>query len=677
MLKYFGLLGVLSLITISQGFSQNTTKDSLLNELQQNLDNYSRASVYLRLAKGSFSDSSATLQYLDSVERFTPKDKMELTVESSIARGQLYSQFLLFEKSNSYYKNAAAVSARQGFSKLSAKVNFLLAYNYSTTSNVDLAKASFLTAKLYAEKAKDTLVISMILNNLGYLLENEGRLDSSIYYYVLATKFLNEENHKDQLAQGYNNIGYVYQTQQENELALEYFKKGYDLAKQSTGVRPLVYANITLGDYFSELGQYDSALFYLEKALKIRQEKNFVEADYYLFVSLGHVYLNKNDFSKSEEFFLQALDIFIRVEDEQGIADARYNLARIKFHFNQLDEAQASATAALQIAKELKDRTLVADIYDLQSQIYEKLGRYTQAFNALKSHVEIFKEVNQENKSKQIAEIQTKYETEKKEAEIATLSQQATIQNLELEQKNLAILIGGVMVLLIGGFVFFNNRQKSMKTQQSQMELEQRFLRSQLNPHFISNALLAVQNFMLKNQSETAVTYLSKFAKLMRETLENSRKEFIPLEDELEMLTNFMDVHKMRLNNSFEYEIHVSDQIDPEVDTIPPMFVQPFVENAIEHGITPSDGKGKIELKFEKEEEYISIVIKDNGGGYIQSTTASKDHQSLSTTIIRERMEVFNKTLKRKIQLILADVKGADGKTLGAQVELKVPYRYI
>jgi LytS/YehU family sensor histidine kinase len=327
--------------------------------------------------------------------------------------------------------------------------------------------------------------------------------------------------------------------------------------------------------------------------------------------------------------------------------------------------------------KEIGDAKTEANAYFLLSEAYEAAGKYDLAYKAHKDFYSIDSTLLGLDKQSTIASIETAYETEKKETEIASLSQQAEIQSLEIKQKNQAMIIGLVIVLLAFLIIYFFYRQRFLKNQQSQTELEQRFLRSQLNPHFISNALMAVQNFMLKNQTEKAALYLAKFSKLMREILENSRQEFILVEDELQMLTNYMDIHKMRMNDAFDYKINIDDNIDPETDTIPPMFVQPFIENAIEHGIINAEGEGLIELSIAKEGDYISIAIKDNGGGISTSTQKAGEHTSLSTTIIKERMELFNKSLKNKIQLILGDYANDKGEILGTKVELKVPFSYL
>lgn len=515
------------------------------------------------------------------------------------------------------------------------------------------------------------------LNTLStsYLLR--GQLDSALNYSFQAEKVLLPLGDTQNLSLTYGNMARIYSTKTEYEKALKIQKKNILLIENNPSSPKKASFYFYAGKFSQQLKKVEEAESYFNSALEIAESCGFATGVAIAEGSLATLYQGLKEYDKAIKMLNKSMVYFEAKGQKANVAACHMSLSTCYAGLGKFSLAIESNAKAIEEFEYQNNINLLQTAFEYQAKYLEELGQYKQANIFLRKYKTAQDSISSEDKIKAIEELQTKYETEKKEAEIASLSQTSTIQNLQLEQQNLIITIGGVLVLLVGGLVFFMVRQKSLKVQQSQAELEQRFLRSQLNPHFISNALLAVQNYLLKNQSDTAVTYLSKFAKLMRETLENSRKEFIPLEDELAMLTNFMDVHQMRLNNSFAYEVHVSDQIDPEVDTIPPMFVQPFVENAIEHGISPADEKGKIDLYFEKEEDYISITIRDNGGGYSQSNTKTSDHVSLSTTIIKERMEVFNKTLKRKIQLVLADVKNEEGHTLGAQVQLKVPFRYV
>ena len=171
-----------------------------------------------------------------------------------------------------------------------------------------------------------------------------------------------------------------------------------------------------------------------------------------------------------------------------------------------------------------------------------------------------------------------------------------------------------------------------------------------------------------------AVSYLSRYTRLMREILENSRKEFIRVEEELEMLKDYLEINRLRLSGMFSYEIVVDESIDEEEDMIPPMFIQPFVENAIEHGLNP-EKEGKIWIELKKLNAVIQVTIKDNGVGLDSAGEMQSNKQSLSTSIIRERMQLFNQSLVNKIELLIKNWLGESGDVGGTLVELQIPIR--
>ena len=243
------------------------------------------------------------------------------------------------------------------------------------------------------------------------------------------------------------------------------------------------------------------------------------------------------------------------------------------------------------------------------------------------------------------------------------------------------IALGGVILIIILLFIMFY-RQWQMIYHQRILSLEQRLLRSQMNPHFIFNSLMNIQNFMLSNDVKKANNYLTRFARLVRAILENSREEFIPLEEEIGMLRNYLDLQKLRHNNKLDYEISIDEHIMTEDILIPPMLTQPFVENAIEHGIMLKEGKGLVSIEICQNKEYLLVIIKDNGIGRKEAMarreTLQKTQRSLSTKITRERIELYNSKAKNKIELKISDIKDENAKTvLGTSVKLKIPLSKI
>lgn len=201
-------------------------------------------------------------------------------------------------------------------------------------------------------------------------------------------------------------------------------------------------------------------------------------------------------------------------------------------------------------------------------------------------------------------------------------------------------------------------------------------LRSQMNPHFIFNTLSSIQSFITKNDSKDAVHYLSKFSKLMRATLENTKKQRIPIKDEIESLQLYMDLEKLRLNNKFDYQINIDKTIDEQFDEIPPMLIQPYIENAIWHGISHKSGNGIIKISFSLEDENsLKCVVEDDGIGRKKAEEMKKGHlknKSLGMTITKERLEIINSLKDSKLNINIVDLT-ENNLPSGTKIELFIP----
>ena len=236
-----------------------------------------------------------------------------------------------------------------------------------------------------------------------------------------------------------------------------------------------------------------------------------------------------------------------------------------------------------------------------------------------------------------------------------------------------------VMVILVSGgvigVVFINRvraiqRKNEMEKALGKATLES--LKLQMNPHFLFGSMGAIQRYMSHNDSQTASNYLIRFAKLMRAVLENSRSEYISLEAEIEMLENYLTLQSLKQRGRFRYHIEVAEALDTEEIAIPPMFAQPFVENAIEHGIADVE-QGVIEIYFDLEAEFVVLKIIDNGIGFEKSKAQKQatNHRSLSLEITRERLALYQKSLKLPIRF---DIESAQN---GTCVIFHLPYQNL
>ncbi len=558
-----------------------------------------------------------------------------------------------------------------------------LAKAYKDLASAQLRLSELDSARIYGQKFMDkaislndsVLIAAAYQAMCGYHTMRSNN-DSVVYYAIEGLKYLEHNPHLGIQSSLVISIGNAHYQNEDYLPALESFREALRLIESSDNQRNLILILYNLATSYTKTDQYDSAIHYYGRCIELSKQQGRKYLLTYSYQGLGNLYLDMQDYEQAIKYNLLSKALSEELNEKRSLGTVMANLVACYVKTSKYPEAIQTGESALAIFQEIGDRDKEADAHFLLSEAYEAVGDWRKSLAAYKSFYSIDSSLISADRSQIIGELQTKYETEQKEAKIAALSQQATIQALELQQKNQWIIIGLIGFVLVGSIAFFYTRSRSIQKERAKTELEQRFLRSQLNPHFISNGLMAVQNFMLKNETTQASTYLAKFSKLMRQILENSRQEFITVEEEVQMLKDYMDIHQLRMNHSFTYQINIDENIDPEQDTIPPMFVQPFIENAIEHGIADKKENGLITLNFQKAGQFIGIEILDNGKGLESAQAKTAEHKSLSTRIIRERMELFNQSLQNKIELVLGEVRSDNGEIQGTRVNLKVPYSY-
>lgn len=246
-----------------------------------------------------------------------------------------------------------------------------------------------------------------------------------------------------------------------------------------------------------------------------------------------------------------------------------------------------------------------------------------------------------------------------------------------------ALYFFGAIGVLLAAFLLVrrNSRRKErarMKHIQQLQQLELKALRSQMNPHFIFNTLNAVQKYILENDKEASYRYLTRFSKLIRAFLENSRQTSISLKDELDLLRSYMEMEALRFRNKFSYEIHIDPALDTAAIYIPSMLIQPYVENAIWHGIQHKQANGFVKLSVQDlGGNVLKCIIQDNGigrkkAGEIESAAGSQ-HQPVGMTITQQRLEIINERL-RQVSVNFIDLEDTPGAGSGTVVELIVTY---
>ncbi|MCK5765499.1 MAG: histidine kinase [Bacteroidales bacterium] len=248
-------------------------------------------------------------------------------------------------------------------------------------------------------------------------------------------------------------------------------------------------------------------------------------------------------------------------------------------------------------------------------------------------------------------------------------------------------IFGALIFALLWSFIYWRIRtmkrkheveKKVLAIEKELFDIQQKALQLQMNPHFIFNSLNAIQSFVIASNTDKAIHYLSKFSQLMRLILSNSRESSIPVKDELTALKHYIDIERLRFDNKFDYELEIDNNIDQEFMEIPPMIIQPFVENAIIHGLVHSPDQGHIKISLQLQKNFIFCTIEDNGIGRKKAQeirdASGIIRRSRGMLITRERLEILNKQNKEKFSVQVTDLYNDSNMPGGTRVEINILY---
>lgn len=238
-----------------------------------------------------------------------------------------------------------------------------------------------------------------------------------------------------------------------------------------------------------------------------------------------------------------------------------------------------------------------------------------------------------------------------------------------------ALLILSMIGLAV--FIYIRNQKKKHEFDMKIARSEVKALLAQMNPHFLFNALNSVLYFIAENERRTAIRYLTKFSTLIRRILDGSTRNLVSLEEELTAITLYLDLEKLRFGDRFDFEISVDPNINPAEVQIPSMLIQPFLENAVLHGLTPQNGNGRLEVRFTLAlSRKLVCMIEDNGVGLERSrelNAGRKNHKSTGLQNVQERIHLLNQLYKQDIRLEITDLASPGNQTTGTRVLLILP----
>ncbi|MEO5892892.1 MAG: histidine kinase [Ferruginibacter sp.] len=547
------------------------------------------------------------------------------------------------KKSYNYYEKVAALSDSLHFNYGKSLGQINLGILLSNSANYEASNTAYFKAIDYADLCSALRLKAVCLNNIGDNFKVLKDFDKS-------RKYTKEAIGINTKLTAWRGVAINYELLHECDLEEKMYKNAKDIlvagmpfALKANESYILSQFNTGFGKLQAIAQHVDSAEYYFSIALQQAKAQNDLRNVYQVYLAQAK-YLTGMNPAKKILILDTALDIARKTNYLEGQANAALELSNV---YDQLKN---------------KDSSL----------FYYRLHR--ASFDTL------FSEHNKRNTIIHESE----WILKSKEIENGHLKELATIQEKELDIKNALLLALAICFGLIIGIAFFINKSIQAKKKRTESsfkqqiaEMQMQALQSQMNPHFIFNSLNSIENFMMQNEKRLASDYLNKFARLIRTILDSSRNEVLPLSKDLEALQLYIDLQQLRFNKKFCYETVIDPNLQNGDYKVPSLIIQPYVENAIEHGLAHSEREDlKLTVKVNLVKDFILYIIEDNGIGRVQSAEYNSQnkpyHKSVGLKITENRVHIFNGSYSGQDNIVIKDLYDASGQAIGTRVSVKI-----
>lgn len=527
-------------------------------------------------------------------------------------------------------------------------------------------------------------------NTVKIKLAKAYRLNKN-YQESLATynEITKEELSNWQLVTLYEGIGDVHQNTKTFNAAIDAYTKGLKVAQQHLITPKATDLNSKIAAVYVAKGEAEKAKGYFNESLKLaktQNKKRGVEEK----VKVADFQNNLSDYSSEIALRKQALEDINELESDSVLGNEspltpqkqNYKIGNAYALQKDFEKAIPYLEKSIEEADDKEDLIVQKDATRKLSEVYRDAGEFDKALVAYQQYVDLVDKVYSKKEqeisqaarfSKDIVNKQNRILSLESDRALSESKYQLNIQQARTQKLIIYSLIGGVILLLVTAFLMFNYI-KQQRLANNLLALKT--LRSQMNPHFIFNALNSVNSFIASNDERTANKYLTDFSLLMRAVLENSEEDFIPLEKEIELLELYTKLEHFRFKDKFDYSITVDENINISDFVIPPMLLQPYIENAVWHGLRYKKTKGHLNISIaQTKPDEIKITITDDGIGRQKSKALKTKNQQKQNSKgmgnIKKRVSILNAMYKDKVDVSVTDFQDKDDTGTKVIVTLK------
>lgn len=677
--------------------AQSATIDSIQKELDKTQDKLKQAMLYERLAfeyividplkgqkmsweiihlgKSLKNDSITGYGYLRYSNNLAASiiteeqtwDKYNVGIQYDIAHRY-------FEKA-SHYAGMATTRLEQG--------QYYIETNQYLKSIEALTQAAALYLQLNERKNEATVYSDL---SVAYYQLGDSERAISSYYHALQINV--EINNKPGIAKVSGDMASIYRQEEEYSQALKYYELADKVYQETHNIIGEVYNLNHIGNTYSTMGYYNRSQEFYDRAFQIAKANTYDEG------------LNMSRFNKATTFLKQTLyqeaflnlseaeDYYRKKNDHQKLGEINQTMARLylelpdslmtSFNLSKkeaLEKAAKYAVIAKKNSLEAGNKHSLIEYYELIGEIWEESNQRDSALAAYRWIASYYKDYvgGQINEKSDALKKLNSYElAEREKTHRAEKERERTI-------KIATFVAGGFLLISAMISFFFYKKKRDAKSKEITAkfntivaETEMKALRAQMNPHFIFNSLNSISIYIQKNELKLADNYLVKFARLMRLILENSEHPNVTIKQDIEALELYMQLEQLRLKHGFNYKIEIHEKIDTENTLIPPLLLQPFVENSIWHGLSTKED-GFILIKLQEHDGRLCCTVEDNGiGRVLANSKKSNDigRQSLGMKITQSRIDILNSSKKIKSLINVFDLPQ------GTRVETHLPLEF-
>ena len=633
-------------------------------------------------------NSDSTLTWAEKLIDFGKKKNMpQSVIVGYIIKGNVYRFDNDIEKSIQAYK----MSLRE--SQL-AKDNEAIAQSYGCLMKMEIVRAGPADSiRNYFDKImelKDSIVsdqriIPDTYSDFAEFLLNRGDYRIALYYLQQGIRMYEASQDEKRIVFAKTQLGWIHSRLNNQAKADQIFQ---EIAPKALELKSYtIYANILslMGESYLEKKEFGKADEYLHKALAANEKYNSQENSDHMLTLLAALKIELHQTDSAIYFANKALQVV------QAPSAGHMSYLQLSKAFTQKGDFITAEKYALNFLKEQKKQEMkveIANAYEVLFNLYEKWGNYKEALHYHHLFEKVKKDLYSEENSNRMADMEAWYWGTQKRNELKLAKKNEELKTKEIKealiekqlyasQRN-GLIIGLILLVVFGIFAYkLTIQAKKNKLMQQVTALELKAIRAQMNPHFLFNALSAIQMLINKSDLRQANIGLAKFGRLMRMILENSEKQTITIEEEVKTLELYVELEVLRF--PFNYKFSIDSTLDKENMEIPSMVIQPYLENAIKHGISGKQEGREIAVNFKQEGKQLFCTIEDNGiGRAMAEATKSKyaQHKSMGSKLSADRLALLSKQISGKAEVVIRDLYSEDGFATGTLVELNIPITY-